>query len=168
MKPEERARPGTMRRISRYFKPYKGRVAVVTLAVLLTASLGVVNPILIRLIIDQGIIDRNLFKLTLYAVLMVTVPIVAGFIGVGQTYLNGLVGQRVMRDLRNNLYSHLQAMSLRFFSSTRTGEIQSRLANDVGGVQDVITNTASSILSNVAIVISTVIAMGFTNWQLRS
>lgn len=136
------------------------------MAVLSTAGLGVANPILLKLIIDQGILGRNLYYLTLYAALMIIIPIITGLIGVGQTYLNNLVGQRVMRDLRNDLYRHLQAMSLRFFSNTRTGEIQSRLANDVGGVQDVITNTATSILSNLATVLSTVIAMLILSWQL--
>ena len=83
---------------------------------------------------------------------MIAMPIVSGLIGVGQTYLNTLIGQNVMRDLRNALYAHLQRMPLRFFTATRTGEIQSRLSNDVGGVQTVVTDTATSIVSNVAIV----------------
>ena len=97
---------------------------------------------------------------------MVTIPIVSGFIGVGQTYLANVVGQRVMQDLRNALYAHLQRMPLRFFTATRTGEIQSRLANDVGGVQSVVTDTASGILSNVVILISTLVAMFVLSWQL--
>jgi len=97
---------------------------------------------------------------------MVALPIITGLIGVGQTYLNNLIGQRVMRDLRNNLYDHLQAMSLRFFSDTRTGEIQSRLSNDVGGVQNVITNTATSVVSNVTTTVSTIAAMFLISWQL--
>src|SRR5437660_2198190 len=97
---------------------------------------------------------------------MVILPIVSGLIGVGQTYLNNLVGQRVMRDLRNSLYEHLQAMSLRFFSGTRTGEIQSRLSNDVGGIQAVVTNTATSVVSNITTTISTVVAMFIISWQL--
>ena len=90
---------------------------------------------------------------------MVLIPIVAGIIGVGQTYLANIVGLRVMQDLRESLYTHLQMMPLRFFTQTRTGEIQSRLANDVGGVQSVVTDTASSILANVVVIVSTVIAM---------
>ena len=90
----------------------------------------------------------------------------SGLIGIGQTYLANVVGQRVMQDFRNALYSHLQMMPLRFFTSTRTGEIQSRLSNDVGGVQSVVTDTASSILSNVVIVISTLVAMLYLSWQL--
>ena len=80
---------------------------------------------------------------------MIAVPIVTSIIGIGQTYLANHVGLHVMQDLRNSLYTHLQNMPLRFFTTTRTGEIQSRLANDVGGVQSVVTDTASTVLSNV-------------------
>ena len=98
--------------------------------------------------------------------LMIAIPIVTGVIGVGQTYLANWVGLRVMQDLRNALYSHLQFMPLRFFTTTRTGEIQSRLANDVGGVQAVVTDTMSNILANVVVIISTLIAMLLLSWQL--
>ena len=97
---------------------------------------------------------------------MIVLPIVTGLIGVGQAYLNNLIGQNVMQDLRGALYPHLQRMPLRFFTETRTGEIQSRLANDVGGVQAVVTDTASSVTSNLAIAISTVIAMFLIDWRL--
>jgi ATP-binding cassette subfamily B protein len=97
---------------------------------------------------------------------MVAIAILGGAIGIGQTYLTSLLGQRVMQDLRNRLYAHLQAMSLRFFTSTRTGEIQSRLQNDVAGIQTVVTDTASSILANIVIVASTVVAMSILSWQL--
>ena len=97
---------------------------------------------------------------------MIILPIIAGLIGVGQTWLNTVIGQRVMSDLREQLYSHLQRMPLRFFTETRTGEIQSRLSNDVGGIQRVVTDTATSIVSNLAIAISTVIAMWLLDWRL--
>jgi ATP-binding cassette subfamily B protein len=92
---------------------------------------------------------------------MFITPIVTGIIGVGQTYLNNVIGQKVMRDFRNRLYNHLQSMTLRFFTSTRTGEIQSRLSNDVGGVQNVVTDTATSVVSNISTALSTIIAMLF-------
>ncbi|HEV3312102.1 MAG TPA: ABC transporter ATP-binding protein, partial [Chloroflexota bacterium] len=155
-----------VRRIAGYFGPYKGQVGLVLFMILFIGVVGVANPILLKLIIIYGFFHRDLNLLTLFAGLMIVIPIVTGLIGVWQTYLNSLIGQRVMRDLRNNLYGHLQAMSMRFFSDTRTGEIQSRLANDVGGVQDVITNTASGILSNITIVLSTVIAMVVIDWRL--
>jgi ATP-binding cassette subfamily B protein len=94
-----------------------------------------------------------------YVAIMVAVPIVTSIIGIGQTYMANIVGLHVMQDLRNSLYAHLQHMPLRFFTSTRTGEIQSRLANDVGGVQSVVTDTASSTLANVVTIASTLIAM---------
>ncbi len=97
---------------------------------------------------------------------MIVTPIISGLIGLWQTYINNIVGQNVMQDLRNALYAHLQHMSLRFFTSTRVGEIQSRLSNDVGGVQSVLTDTASSALSNVAIALSTVVAMFLLSWEL--
>jgi ATP-binding cassette, subfamily B, bacterial len=108
----------------------------------------------------------NLHLLYVLIGIMVTVAILGGAIGIGQTYLTSLLGQRVMQDLRNRLYAHLQAMSLRFFTSTRTGEIQSRLQNDVAGIQTVVTDTASSILANIVIVVSTVVAMSILSWQL--
>ena len=97
---------------------------------------------------------------------MAAVPIVNGAIGILQTYETTKVGQLVMRDLRDRLYSHLETLSLAFFTGTKTGEIQSRLANDVGGVQTVVTTTASSILANVVIFISTIVAMIILSWQL--
>ena len=97
---------------------------------------------------------------------MIVVPIISGLIGVGQTYLNNVVGQHVMQDLRNALYVHLQRMPLRFFTETRTGEIQSRLSNDVGGIQTVVTDTASRVFANMVTVISTVVAMILIDWRL--
>jgi ATP-binding cassette, subfamily B, bacterial len=165
-KPTRPVKKGTTRRVMAYFRPYRAQVALVLVAILIAAILGLATPLLLKLIIDDAIQKRDLSKLTLYAGLMIAVPLITGLINVGQTYLNNLVGQRVMRDLRNRLYEHLQAMSLRFFSDTRTGEIQSRLSNDVGGVQNVITNTATSMVSNVTIVSSTIVAMLITSWQL--
>lgn len=165
-KPKRPITPGTFRRVATFFRPYRRQVALVMVAILVIAVLGLANPYLLKLIIDHAILQRNLTELTEYAALMVAIPIISGLIGVGQTYLNNLIGQRVMRDLRNHLYVHLQAMSLRFFTDTRTGEIQSRLANDVGGVQNVITNTATSVVSNITITLSTITAMVLFSWQL--
>ena len=162
-----------MRRVVSAFRPYRPQVLLVGLAILVTSGLGVVNPLMIAAVFDNALFGNtqrrrrpcagqpcpNLPLLYVYVGLMVAVPIVTGVIGVGQTYLSNLVGLRVMQDLRNSLYSHLQSMPLRFFTKTRTGEIQSRLANDVGGVQAVVTDTASNVLSNIVVIISTLIAM---------
>ena len=149
----------TLRRVAAAFKPYIPQVILVLIAILFTTVLGLVNPLLIQRIFDDAIGAHNTSRLILYVIIMIVTPIISGFIGVGQSYLNNVVGQNVMRDFRNRLYAHLQSMSLRFFTATRTGEIQSRLSNDVGGVQGVVTNTAASIVSNVATVLSTIIAM---------
>jgi ATP-binding cassette, subfamily B, bacterial len=164
-----RGRRAPVRRVVAQFRPYKRQVAIVGLTIFVTSGLGVVNPLLIRAAFDNALFVRNGPNLGLLYVLvgfMVGLPIVLGAIGVLQTYLANRVGQLVMQDLRDALYTHLQAMSLRFFTNTRTGEIQSRLANDVGGVQTVVTDTASSILSNIVTVVSTVIAMVIISWQL--
>ena len=137
--PERRGQ--TLRRIAAFFQPYKAQVAIVLVAILATSLLGLINPFLLKLLIDDVIVGHQYDKLNLYVGLMIVMPIVSGLIGVGQTYLNNVIGQSVMQDLRAALYAHLQKMPLRFFTETRTGEIQSRLANDVGGVQSVVTDT---------------------------
>src|SRR5215472_4288578 len=149
----------TARRVIQSFTPYKLQVVFVLFAILLTTSLGLINPLMIRVIFDDAIGKRDLGKLVFYVAIMIVTPVISGLIGVWQTYLNNVIGQNVMRDFRNKLYTHLQSMSLRFFTGTRTGEIQSRLSNDVSGIENVVTNTASSIVSNVSTVISTIIAM---------
>jgi ATP-binding cassette, subfamily B, bacterial len=163
--PKER-RGRTLRRIVAFFKPYKAQVAVVLVAILLTSFIGLINPILLKLLIDIAIPERDWGLLNLFVGLMIVLPIISGVIGVGQSYLNNVIGQSVMHDLRTELYAHLQKMPLRFFTETRTGEIQSRLANDVGGIQSVVTDTAASLTSNIAIAISTVIAMLIIDWRL--
>ena len=166
---DEDARPvdrGTVRRVIRSFRPYRRQTAVVGSIIVLTSALGVVNPILIKYVFQALFPKTNLRRLVELSSLMIVVPIIGGGLGVVQTYLANVIGQRVMQDFRNALYAHLQHMPLRFFTATRTGEIQSRLANDVGGVQSVVTDTAAGILSNVVIVISTVVAMLFLSWQL--
>jgi ATP-binding cassette, subfamily B, bacterial len=158
-----------LRRVSRQFIPYKREVIVVAVLIMITAGLGVASPLLIRLIFDKALFipgGPDLGLLSWLVGLMIAVPAVASVVGVYQAYVTNRVGQSVMRDLRASLYEHLQRLSLRFFTATRTGEIQSRLANDVGGLQTVITDTASTILSNSVILLSTIIAMSVLSWQL--
>ncbi len=164
MPPERRWR--TLRWIAGFFRPYRFQVGVVLGAILGTSLLGLVNPYLLKLLIDDVIVGRDYDRLNLYVGLMIVIPIASGLIGVGQSYLNNVIGQSVMQDLRAALYSHLQRMPLRFFTETRTGEIQSRLANDVGGIQSVVTDTASSLTSNLAIAASTIVAMFLLDWRL--
>ena len=163
-RPVDRA---TVRRVVDTFRPYKRTVGLVAIAIFLTSGLGVVNPLLIKAVFDNalfgvtcdGVPCPNLPLLYQYVGLMIAVPVVTSVIGIGQTYWANQVGMQVMQDLRNALYAHLQHMPLRFFTNTRTGEIQSRLSNDVGGVQSVVTDTASNVLANVVTIISTLIAM---------
>ena len=165
--PPER-RNQTVRRILSFFRPYRWAVYAVLATIVVTSLLGLVNPFLLKQIIDVAIPSQDLRLLTAFVALMIIVPIISGLIGVGQSYLNNIVGQRVMQDLRNALYSHLQRMPLRFFTETRTGEIQSRLANDVGGIQSIVTDTASSTFANIVTVVSTVLAMIFIDWRLTA
>ncbi len=162
--------PCLNRRIAASFRPYSVQVVLVGLLVLITAGLGVVNPLLIQVVFDRALFpsagspDLNL--MWTLAGIMAGVIVVTGGLGIVQTLLTHRMGQRVMRDLRDRLYRHLQSLSLAFFTDTRTGEIQSRVANDVGGVQRVVTSTVSDVLSNSVIFISTLIAMSILSWQL--
>jgi ATP-binding cassette subfamily B protein len=170
---EEDQRPvdrATVRRVVHTFKPYRGTVGLVAIAIVVTSGLGVVNPLLIAAVFNNALFGEptgscageacpNLPLLYSYVALMIAVPVITSIIGIAQTYWANQVGLHVMQDLRNSLYSHLQNMPLRFFTNTRTGEIQSRLSNDVGGVQSVVTDTASNVLANVVTIISTLIAM---------
>jgi ATP-binding cassette subfamily B protein len=169
--PDAPARAGrdTARRVVPLFRPYRGRVAIVVGLIVLTSTIGIVNPLLIQAVFNKALFVRGGPKLHLLYILvgiMAAVPIVNGAIGILQTYETTRVGQLVMRDLRDRLYSHLQTLSLAFFTSTKTGEIQSRLANDVGGVQSVVTTTASTILANVVTFVSSIVAMVVISWQL--
>jgi len=159
----------TARRVVPLFRPYRARVAMVVGLIVLTSTIGIINPLLIQAVFNKALFVKGGPKLDLLYILvaiMAAVPIVNGAIGILQTYETTKVGQQVMRDLRDRLYSHLQTLSLAFFTGTKTGEIQSRLANDVGGVQSVVTTTASSILANVVTFVSSIVAMIIISWQL--
>ncbi|HKO34693.1 MAG TPA: ABC transporter ATP-binding protein, partial [Candidatus Limnocylindria bacterium] len=168
--PDLTARPGsgprTIRQIAEFFRPYRGRLLVIAAVILVSVSIGVINPILLKLVIDNLLGPQDLQLLYLQCGLMIVLPFISSGLGVWQSYLSNVVGQRVMDDLRLALYTHLQWMPLRFFTETRTGEIQSRIGNDVNGVQSVVTDTAASLLSNFATVATTVIAMLVLDWRL--
>jgi ATP-binding cassette subfamily B protein len=151
------------------FRPYRAKVAAVVALILVTSTIGIINPLLIQAVFNDALFvpgGPDLRLLVILVSIMAVVPIVNGAIGILQTYETTRVGQLVMRDLRDRLYSHLQTLPLAFFTDTKTGEIQSRLANDVGGVQSVVTTTASTILANVVIFTSTIVAMVILSWQL--
>jgi ATP-binding cassette, subfamily B, bacterial len=169
-------RKANLRRIIGLFRRYRARLGVVCGLIVVSAGLGVVSPFLLREVLDTAIeVDPStgeasvqLGLLTALVAGMVAIPIVTGAIGVWQTLLSNLVGQAVMHDLRTSVYRHLQRLSLAFFTRTRTGEVQSRIANDIGGIETVVTSTATSVLSNVTTVLATVVAMVLLDWRLAA
>ena len=161
-------RRANSRRIVSLFRPYRARLGAVSVLIVLSAGLGVVSPFLLREVLDVAIPDENVGLLTALVAGMVAIPIVTGAIGVWQTLLTNQVGQSVMHDLRTQVYRHLQRLSLAFFTRTRTGEVQSRIANDIGGIETVVTSTATSVLSNVTTVLATVVAMLLLDWRLAA
>src|SRR5438094_1461140 len=164
----EENRKTDLRRIARLFRPYRWRLSNVLALILVSAGLGMVSPFLLRAVLDTAIPDRDTTLLTWLVGGMIAISVVTGVIGVAQTWISNSVGQRVMHDLRSAVYRHLQRLSLAFFTRTRTGEVQSRIANDIGGVDAVVTNTATSIVSNLTTVIATVVAMFLLDWRLAA
>lgn len=158
--------PAQLRRILGLFRPYRGRLALVGLLVAASALVSVASPFLLREILDTAIPDRRTGLLTLLALGMIAAAVVTSVFGVLQTLISTTVGQRVMHDLRTAVYDRLQRMPLAFFTRTRTGEVQSRIANDIGGMQATVTSTATSLVSNLTSVVATVVAMLALDWRL--
>src|SRR5213596_3870441 len=158
-------RRANLRRIGRLFAPYKLRMSGVLFLIVLSAGLGVVPAFLLKRVLE-AIGSNDTRALSFNAAGIIGIAIVVGVLGVIQTLLSNQVGQRVMHDLRAAVFRHLQRLSLAFFTRTRTGEVQSRISNDIGGVQNVVTNTATSIASNVTVVVATMIGMLALSWQL--
>jgi ATP-binding cassette, subfamily B, bacterial len=166
-RPEDPAvRRANLRRILDLFRAYKLRLGAVMALILVSAGLGAVSPFLLRAVLDEALPESDTSLLNLLVGGMIAIAVVTGVLGVAQTLLSNQVGQRVMHDLRSAVYRHLQRLSLAFFTRTRTGEVQSRIANDIGGVQNVVTSTATSIVSNVTTVLATVVAMFALDWRL--
>src|SRR5438067_1797919 len=158
-------RRANLRRIGPLFLPYKLRLGGVLLLIVIAAGLGVVPAFLLKHVLE-AITRNDTRSLSLNAGGMIAIAIATGVLGVVQTLLSNQVGQRVMHDLRAAVFRHLQRLSLAFFTRTRTGEVQSRISNDIGGVQNVVTSTATSIASNVTTVVATMVGMLFLNWEL--
>ena len=159
------------RRVWELFTPYRSRLLLVLALVLVASGLGVVTPFLVQATFDRALFptDGSGVDLPLLGWLvagMITFPLLAAVVGVGQTYVTTRLGNVVMAELRGRLFSHLQTMELAWFTATRTGAIQSRLANDVGGVSNVLTSTFSSLLSNSVTVVAALVAMLLLSWQL--
>ena len=141
-------RRANLRRIGSLFAPYRRRLGGLLLLIVASAALGVVPAFLLKSVLE-AIAQNDTAALSLAAGGMIAIAVATGVLGVIQTLLSNQVGQRVMHDLRAAVFRHLQKLSLAFFTRTRTGEVQSRISNDIGGVQNVVTNTATSIASNV-------------------
>ncbi|MEN3282944.1 MAG: ATP-binding cassette, subfamily bacterial [Solirubrobacteraceae bacterium] len=154
------------RRIASLFRPYRLRLTTVLALIGLSAGISMISPFLLREVLDKAIPQRDSALLTWLVAGMILISISTGALGVAQTWMSNLVGQRVMHDLRAAVYRHLQRLSLAFFTRTRTGEVQSRIANDIGGVQNVVTSTATSIVSSVTTVLATIAAMFALDWRL--
>src|SRR3954471_24336893 len=159
-------RKANLRRIFPLFRSYRPQLAVVFTLIIFSALLGVIPAFLLRGVLDTAIPDDNVRLLTALVAGMMLITLVTGAIGVYQTLLSNTVGQAVMHDLRTSVYQHLQRLSLAFFTRTRTGDVQSRIANDIGGIDTVVTTTATSVLSNLTTVIATIIALILLDWRL--
>ncbi|MFH8693227.1 ABC transporter ATP-binding protein [Streptomyces chartreusis] len=162
----QQEQPRQVRRILRLFRPYRGRLAVVGLLVGASSLVGVATPFLLKAILDVAIPERRTGLLSLLALGMILSAVLTSVFGVLQTLISTTVGQRVMHDLRTAVYGRLQRMSLAFFTRTRTGEVQSRIANDIGGMQATVTSTATSLVSNLTSVVATIVAMIALDWRL--
>jgi ATP-binding cassette, subfamily B, bacterial len=156
------------RRIVALFARYRARLAAVIGLIIFSSGLGMVSPFLLRAVLDTALPQRDGKLLTELVLGMIGISIATAAITVWQTYISNVIGQRVMHDLRAAVYRHLQRMSLAFFTRTRTGEVQSRIANDIGGIDSVVTTTATSIASNVTTVIATIVAMVLLDWRLAA
>jgi ATP-binding cassette subfamily B protein len=153
-------------RILRLFKPYRVRLTIVLAMIVFSAGLSMVNPFLLKAVLDTALPERNTTLLTWLVLGMIAIATVTSAFSVWQTYLSNDVGQHVMHDLRAAVYQRLQRMSLAFFTRTRTGEVQSRIANDIGGLDNVVTTTATTIAQNATTVIAAIVAMCILSWKL--
>jgi ATP-binding cassette, subfamily B, bacterial len=153
-------------RILRLFRPYRKRLGLVLAMIVASSGISLLSPFLLREALDVGIFKHDNKVLTLTVLGMIAVAFVSQAMSVWQTYISNVVGQKVMHDLRASVYQRLQKMSLAFFTRTRTGEVQSRISNDIGGLDNVITNTATTIASNVTTVLGAIVAMCILDWRL--
>jgi ATP-binding cassette subfamily B protein len=162
----QQAREVSLRRIAGLFTPYKWSVAGVVAIIVASSIVGLASPFLLRGVIDVALPDRDLHLLVLLTLGMVAVAAVTAVLGVLQTWINTRIGQQVMHTLRTDVFAHLQRQSVAFFTRTRTGEVQSRITNDIGGMQSVVTSTATSIASNLTTTVATAVAMVALSWRL--
>jgi ATP-binding cassette subfamily B protein len=160
------AREVSLRRIGRLFTPYRWQLAIVTAIIAASSVVGLASPFLLRAVIDTALPDKNVRLLAWLVAGMVAVAAITSAFGVIQTWISTKVGQQVMHTLRTRVFSHLQRQSIAFFTRTRTGEVQSRITNDIGGMESVVTSTATSIAANLTTAVATAVAMVALSWRL--
>jgi ATP-binding cassette, subfamily B, bacterial len=153
-------------RILALFRPYRFRLTAVLVLIVVSAGIAILQPFLLRTALDVGILKHNETVLTESVLAMIAIAVFTNASSVWQTYMSNVVGQRVMHDLRAAVYRKLQQMSLAFFTRTRTGEVQSRIANDIGGLDSVVTTTATTIAQNATTVVASLVAMCLLDWRL--
>ena len=167
---EERDRPhvsgALLRRVAGYARPYAGRAAIMISVIIITTLLNLVQPLLYRDLLDNALPNNDAMRLNLLALGVIGLPVLAGVLGIGQRYLSASIGEGIIYDLRRVLYAHMQSMSMRFFTNTRTGEMMSRLNNDVIGAQGAVTSTLVSIITNIISLVSTLVIMISLEWRL--
>jgi ATP-binding cassette subfamily B protein len=163
---KQQARQVSLRRVGRLFTPYRWQLALVTAIIVASSIVGLASPFLLRAVIDTALPDKNVRLLAWLVIGMVAVAAVTSAFGVIQTWISTKVGQRVMHELRTGVFAHLQRQSIAFFTRTRTGEVQSRITNDIGGMESVVTSTATSIAANFTTAIATAAAMAALSWRL--
>jgi ATP-binding cassette, subfamily B, bacterial len=156
----------SLRRIGALFTPSRWQLAIVTAIIAESSVVGLASPFLLRAIIDTALPDRNVHLLAWLVAGMVAVAAVTSAFGVIQTWISTKIGQHVMHGLRTSVFAHLQRQSIAFFTRTRTGEVQSRISNDIGGMESVVTSTATSIASNLTTAVATSVAMVALSWKL--
>jgi len=166
--PAEKAQANdvSLRRIGKLFVPHRWPIAGVTAIIVVSSVLGMASPFLLRAVIDTALPDRDLSLLAMLTGGMVAVAALTAALGVVQTWVSTRIGQQVMHRLRTDVFTHLQRQSIAFFTKTRTGEVQSRITNDVGGLQSVVTSTATTIAANLTTTVATAVAMVALSWRL--
>jgi len=155
-----------VRRVVEYGRPYKGHIVLVLATIFVITGLSLVPPLLMRALIDDAIENKDIGRATTLGLTMVLVPLVSGAVGVLQRWSSAFIGEGIIFDLRRQLYGHLQRMSLGFYTSTRTGELMSRLNNDVVGAQQAVTGTFVTLVSNVVAVVAVLVVMLRLEWRL--
>ncbi|HEX2904470.1 MAG TPA: ABC transporter ATP-binding protein [Jatrophihabitans sp.] len=163
---KKQAREVSLRRVGALFTPYRLPLAIVVAIIVASSIVGMASPFLLRAVLDRALPEQNVSLLSWLVAGMIAVAAVTSVLGVIQTWISTRVGQQVMHRLRTEVFTHLQRQSLNFFTSTRTGEVQSRITNDIGGMEGVVTSTATSIAANLTTVVATAVAMLALSWQL--